>query len=220
MQVSNCAVGKIVDQRDPILLFNGRREQSDTSGAARNSLSDVCDLVLAGGSQSTLGTGAGSSFYHVWRDLESAYNSCSIGIVAATAPETDVVTRIISEGISGGPMPGAIALTRFDAAFVDLCRRLSGSTHVPSTASARMSGMSVSATPFEWPPMIVFLQMGDPDILACANACRTLRAKNVPISLEIVASGDNVDDASRRGVRCELEKFFATHLVPVFPKLF
>lgn len=223
MQISNCAVGKVVKRRPPVLLFNGRSGRGEPSGSAGNTMSEVCDLVLGGRSQSATSPvteDACAAFYRDWRDLESEHNSCSIGVIAATAPETDAVARIVSEGIAGGPLPGAIALTGFDAAFVVLCRRLSERSQTPTSAAGRPSWMSVSATPFEWPPMVVFLPPSDPDILACAKACRTLRARDVPISLEIVPSGQNVDDASRRELRSELEKFFAAHLMPVFPKLF
>lgn len=222
MQISDCAEGRVVEQRPPVLLFTGRRGREEPNDLTRNTLSEVCDLVLAGRSQSetrSVSDDACIAFYSDWRDLEREYNSCSIGVIAATAPETDAVARIISEGIAGGPLPGAIALTGFDAAFADLCRRLSEIVQAPTSAAGRSAWAAKTTTPFEWPPMVVFLPMGDPDVLACAKACRALRANDVPISLEIVPSVQNIDPTSRWELCSELERFFAAHLMPVFPKL-
>lgn len=216
------SIGAVGGQRPPVLQSKDKSGRGEPGDPAGNTLSDVCDLVLAGGGKSEMNPVADdacTAFYSDWRDLEREYNSCSIGVIAATAPETKAVARMISEGFAGGPLPGAIALIGFDAALADLCRRLSERVQAPTSTAGSPTWPSVSAMPFEWPPMIVFLPIGDPDVLACAKACRTLRAGNVPITLEIVPPARSADDASRGELRRELERFFATHLMPVFPKV-
>ena len=222
MQFRNCAVGQVVEQRPPVLLFTGRSGRGEASASAEHIWSEVCDLVLSGCSPCATSSAmddACTAFYRAWRDLECEYNSCSIGVIAVTAPETDAVARIISEGIAGGPLPGAIALARFDGTFFDLCRQLSAGVREATGAAGKPSRTFASATPFEWPPMVVFLPTNNSDVLACAKACRTLRAGHVPINLEMVPSGQDVDEASRQELRDELENFFAANLMPVFPTL-
>lgn len=136
-----------------------------------------------------------------WKELETQYNSSCIGLIATGA---GAAFQILSQGIAGAPLPGAMALLGWSAG--DLAA-LPGGT-APLSASAPRKAIPPL---FEWPELRVILRCESPDLGPSARVVRSLRARNIPIALEVVSD--------LREIVEELDRFFATHLTPLFPKM-
>ncbi len=136
-----------------------------------------------------------------WRELEAEYNSSCIGLIATSS---GAAFQILSQGIAGAPLPGAIALlgwtARDLAALPGGMDELSGS--FPRNAASPL---------FEWPELRVILRCDSPELGPSARIVRSLRARNIPIALEVVSDLPEIIE--------ELDRFFADHLTPVFPKM-
>ena len=224
MNIHTCerVAGRPVGNLPAVLLLDRQRHAWQLTAPTEGRPLESCDLVVAAHRQSpgrSSFANTSNAFYRAWRDIEAECNSCSIGLIAAAGDGAEAAGRVISEGVAGGPLPGAIALIRFDAAFFALCRQLSESLPEPPLTADWRSRDTGGSSVFEWPPMMVFLPDGDPAVLPCARACRGLRANGVPICLEIVPSVDWTDAAICQELRAELDRFFGAHLIPAFPKL-
>jgi len=57
----------------------------------------------------------------------------------------------------------------------------------------------------------VILRCDSPELGASARVVRRLRARSIPIALEVVSDLPEIVE--------ELDRFFAAHLTPVFPKM-
>jgi hypothetical protein len=136
-----------------------------------------------------------------WRELEAEYNSSCIGLIATSS---GAACQILSQGIAGAPLPGAIALLGWTAR--DLAALPSG-----SDASGLSFSRNAVSPMFEWPELRVILRCDSPDLGLSARIVRSLRARNIPIALEVVSDLTEIVE--------ELDRFFATHLTPVFPKM-
>lgn len=94
------------------------------------------------------------------------------------------VTRIISEGGAGGPLPGVIAPTRFDAFCVGPCRNLTQTVSEPMRIDGTPSTAFHPDSPLDRPPMVILSPDPDPNTLARAPTCRDHRARDAPIHPE------------------------------------
>lgn len=136
-----------------------------------------------------------------WRELEAEFNSSSIGLIATSSR---AVFQILSLGIAGAPLPGAMALLGWMAR--DLAA-LPGGIDALSGSFPR----NVASPLFEWPELRVILRCDSPELGASARVVRRLRARSIPIALEVVSDLPEIVE--------ELDRFFAAHLTPVFPKM-
>lgn len=142
---------------------------------------------------------------NAWYDLETQFNSVCIGLIVEPGPAIAAVARILIQGCSGEPLPGAIALVGYDAELAATCLRIA------------------PAVSIEWPPMMIFLPSDDPALADCARMCRRMRAAGIAISLDVMGALQSRPDGDVEAVTPELarelESFFDTNLTPYFPKL-
>ena len=147
-----------------------------------------------------------------WHRQERHCSAISLGIIAAVGSGTTAVRQIMIGGCEGGPVPGAIALLGHDRSLVEALLSMAG----------REANSPIA---MEWPPLLVFLSAGDPQIADCARACRMMRSVGIPAALEIVevdltADADLPGEAGLADFAAELDRFFSEHLIADFPKLF
>jgi len=156
-----------------------------------------------------------SSLLRQWRAAEGNANSISLGIVAWAGTGTDALGQILDAGLQGGPMPGAMVVIGYDGT-------LAATLAEPNAKSAQFrpatwpQNRSVSA-PVEWPPILFVLPTDSPHHAGCAKACRRMRAVGVSAAFEII---DAQSEREMVELAAELDRFFDSHLVTDFPKVF
>lgn len=167
----------------------------------------------------------GTSALAAWSRLQECYDTSCIGLVAEPGSGLAGACSILQECLVEGTGPGAIVLLGFSSELVATCAGLAvaSTTLRGSARPAASNGLTSKAALFEWPPMMIFLPEDDRSLGACAGACRALRSLGVPIRLEVMGPmrGTEGERAGAAGELVgEMDRFFAEHLTPVFPRLF
>ena len=136
-----------------------------------------------------------------WSDLESAFNSSSLGLLYHAGPRSEDVMALLRGGLVGTSLPGAIAAVGCDATLLGGLVDISGANPRPYRTNIR----SLSWISFEWPPILLIVNQRHPSLSVARGVASELR--EMDISVEIVVSPNSEDDVQN----C-VRRFFDSHL--------
>lgn len=148
-----------------------------------------------------------------WMKLESDLNSASLGIAFHPGPRSREVCDLLIDGFAGLPLPGAIAVMGCDVVFLAIMEKLCRGQSSPY----RMRTASGACIPLELPPILMFAAENEPSICKVMRAAEDLKSLDVNIDVTVVPS---CNSRPEEFLNDRMQRFFHTHLVGRFPKMF
>ena len=150
---------------------------------------------------------------HSWNKIESRSNSCSLGMVCRSGPRSEDLSELLRDGFVGMPLPGAIAVIGCDLNLLENLTKLCQAQARPY----RIKTASQGWVPFELPPILMLVDASDRSLVEAIKTAEELQILDVDIEIAIASGSDGEPPVF---LTERIRRFFETHLVRHFPRIF